>query len=108
MQNNKPCNLYVTSKKSEHQITPEDSEKIINSFSKKFKESDIIDEIKKHNYFESKSVKNHRKKRLKKHLQSINEKIILGKLKPRNKKLKQEILEKYRNGEISLRRRGKK
>ena len=108
MQNNKPCNLCVTSKKADHQITPEESERIINSFSKKFKESGILEELKERSYFESQSVKKNKQKRFKKHLQTINEKIILGKLKPRNKKLKQEILEKYRNGEISLRRRGKK
>jgi len=59
-------NIYV------EQIYPnEPAEKLINRFMKKYRQSDIYDQIKKYSVYEKPSVKKNRKKAFAKHLNDI-------------------------------------
>jgi len=107
MSKNSACNIYLTIKKSNVRTEEEESDRMINLFFKKWKESNLTKNIRKNESYEKPSVTKHDDKRRRIHLREINEKIILGKLKPRNKRLHQQILNDFKNGKISVRKNKK-
>jgi hypothetical protein len=66
---------------------------MINRFCKKYRESDLYNEIKQTSFFEKPSVKRHREKRRKVFMNTIVRKIKDGKIRPKNKRLYAEIME---------------
>jgi hypothetical protein len=66
---------------------------MINRFCKKYRESDLYNEIKSASFYEKPSVKRHREKRKKVFMNNIVKKIKDGKIRPKNKRLYEEIME---------------
>ena len=84
-------------------------DRIINTFNKKYRNVGLFDEIKLSNQrFEKPSKKKHARTKKIKYLQKINEQIIAGTLKPRNKRLYTNIMEGFKNGQIQVRQRRRK
>ena len=104
MSKNNSCNIHIQLKKSKIRTELEESDRMINLFFKKWKETNLIKDIRNNENYEKPSVTRHNNKRKVVHLKEINEKIILGKLKPRNKRLHQQILNDFKNGKISVRK----
>jgi len=96
-------NLYLELKNSNRRTEQEESERIVNLFMKKWKELDLTKELKKNQFYEKPSTAKHKAKRRLDHLKTINEKVILGTIKPRNKRLHEQILNDYKDGKISIR-----
>ena len=71
----------------------ETPERMINRFCKKYRESDLYNEIKQATFYEKPSVKRHRDKRRKVFMNDIIRRIKDGKLRPKNKRLYAEIME---------------
>lgn len=101
---NNTNNLSLQLKKSERRTEEEESERMIALFMKKWKELDLIKQIREKQFYEKPSTTRHKSKRKLEHLKNINEKVILGTLKPRNKKLHEQILNDYKDGKISIRK----
>mgnify|MGYP001610831872 FL=1 len=81
-------NIYVIPQRKD-----ENSDWIVNRFCKKYRESNLYNEIRNNESFISQSEKNHVLKRKHQHLNDIYKKIRSGKLKPRNKDLYRQIME---------------
>lgn len=100
-------NLSLELKSSNRRTEEEESDRMISLFMKKWKELDLVKQIREKQVYEKPSAKKHRTKRKNVHLREIKEKVVLGKLKPRNKKLHQQILNDYREGKITVRKNKK-
>ena len=71
----------------------ESGDRLINRFCKKYRESDLYNEIKAKSFYEKPSVKRHRQKRKKVFMNDIVRRIREGKIRPKNKRLYAEIME---------------
>jgi len=82
-------NIYVVPQRKE-----ESQDRMINRFFKKYRESNLYNEIRDGEFYVSDSEKAHAQKRKYQHLNDIYKKIKDGKLRPRNKELYKKIMEK--------------